>query len=219
MPRTSERVSVLVIDDHRMFQEGLLAVLDGAGEFVVQGSAYSVEEARAAVENGVPDVAIVDLKLPDGSGTDVMRHCAENHPDCAIVALSVHSEVERVYDAFAAGARAYVNKSSATRSLLEAIRAVRRGELFCDGVTTRALVEGMGWTVGHRIADSKYALLSERERQVFVRIAAGQGTKEIARELEVSPKTIETHRTNIYQKLDVWSPVEIARYAARIGLP
>lgn len=218
MPRTSERVSVLVIDDHRMFQEGLLAMLDTAGEFVVQGSAYTVEEAFAAVQSEVPDVAVVDLKLPDGSGTEVMRHCAESHPECSLVALSVHSEVEHVYEAFAAGARAYVNKSSTTRSLLEAIRSVRRGELFCDGITTRALVESMGWTVGHRIADSRYERLSERERQVFARIARGQGTKEIAQELGVSPKTIETHRTNIYEKLEVSSPVEIARYATRIGL-
>jgi DNA-binding NarL/FixJ family response regulator len=130
----------------------------------------------------------------------------------------MYSSAEYVHDAFAAGADAYVSKASASRSLIEAMYAVRRGELYADAVSTRALLESVGWLRQDGVSDQRYASLSQREREVFFLIAKGRTTKEIARRLDVSTKTVETHRASIYAKLDVSSPVAIARYAAQLGL-
>ena len=212
-----ERASVMLVDDHQMFLEGLRLLFDGRADFTVEASLSTAREALSYVEEHGPDVAIVNLVLPDGRGTDIIEKCREKSEPCSIVALSVHSEAQYIYAAFQAGANAYVNKASATQSLLEAIYAIRRGELYADGITTRALVESMGWNVGNGREDPAYRSLSRRERQVFALIAEGYGTKQIAHRLNVSPKTIETHRAGIYRKLGVDSPVAIARFAARIG--
>lgn len=213
-----KRTSVMLVDDHHMFQEGLRMLFEGREEFTVEASFDTATGALSYIEEHCPDVAVIDLVLPDGRGTDIIEACREKSEPCAIIALSVHSEASYIHGAFKAGADAYVNKASATGSLLEAIRAVRRGDLYADGVTTRSLVESMGWSVGTGIADPAYRSLSRRERQVFALIADGYGTKQIAHQLDVSPKTVETHRASIYQKLDLDSPVAVARFAAHIGI-
>lgn len=209
----------MVVEDHKMLQEGLRVMLDGSEELFIAASFDTLSEALSHLGEIDPRVAVVDMMLPDGNGAEVIRSCKTVACACAVVALSMHVTAEHVYAAFRAGADAYVSKASASRTLLEAIDSALRGELYADGATAATLIEHLDERPPQPVIhDAGYESLSGREREVFRLIAEGCSTKEVAHRLRVSPKTVEAHRAGIYAKLEVSSPVEIARYASRIGV-
>ncbi len=216
----AKRKTVLIVDDHPLFREGIKSLLARRSGFEVIGEAGSGSEGLRAAKKLRPDLVMMDISLPDQNGIEVTRKIRNLLPDTAVVVLSVHTKIDYITEAFRQGATGYVVKESATEKLLECLEAVSRGEYFIDSSLSHKVIRSLLESDERekKITDAGYNTLTPREQQVMRLIAEGHSTKQIARELYISPKTIENHRSNIMGKLELHSTMEIVRYAARLGL-
>lgn len=204
---------VLLADDHKILRQGLQTLLQNEPDIEVVGQ---VDNGRGAIELAKelrPDVVIMDVAMPDVSGVGATRELVNAVPTAKVVALSMHSDRRFVTGMLSAGASGYLLKDSAFEELALSIRAVMRGELYLSAGITGVVVDEL---VGPRLA--KEPLLSTRETEVLRLLAAGKSTADMARELGVSVKTIETHRRKIMHKLGLHSVAELTKYAVREGL-
>ena len=210
-------VRVLLADDHAIVREGLRALVDRLPDMEVVGEADNGRTTVVLAEKVKPTVVIMDVTMPDLNGIDATRQLLELVPDAKVVALSIHSDKRYVSGMLRAGARGYLLKESAFEELELAIRTVVKGRVYVSpriaGVVVEDYVQQLSQTDG-----SVFSLLSPREREVLQLIGEGTNTKEIARRLHRSVKTIETHRQNIMAKLGVSSVAELVKYAIREGL-
>lgn len=174
----------------------------------------AVDQALAAK----PDVVVLDIAMPRLAGTDAAERIAAHVPSAAIVILSMHSDESYVLRALKAGAKGYLLKDSAEGDLVEAIRAVNEGKAFFSPEVSRMLVEDYVREIKSRGAQDSYELLSAREREVLHLLAEGKSNKYIATVLTLSPYTVETHRRNIQEKLNLHSLAELILYAVRKGV-
>ncbi len=215
-----KKKTVLIVDDHPLFREGLKSLLAGHSGFEVIGEAGTGNEALLKAEKLRPDLVVMDLSLPDKSGIGVTRSMRDLLPETRIMMLSMHSKIEYITEAFQAGATGYVVKESASEKLIECLETVSKGEYFIDGSLSHAVAKNLmeSGEKAAKITDAGYSTLTSREQQVMRLIAEGLTTKKIAKKLFISPKTVENHRTNIMNKLEVHSTMELVRYAARLGL-
>ena len=200
---------VVVVDDHPIVREGLAQVIEHRADLTVCGEAGSAAEALDVIAEARPDVAIVDLSLRDRSGLDLIKDVAARFPDVSVLVLSMRGESPYVERALRAGARGYVTKEEGTAKVIDGIRAVLRGQMYLSEKMSAEVLRRMLPARGQSAAD----LLSDRELEVLARIGAGEGTAEIARNLELSVKTIETYRERIKQKLDLDDAAELLKYA------
>ena len=215
-----EKKTVLIVDDHPFFREGLKSLLARHSEFEVIGEAGNCDEGlRKARELG-PDLVVMDISLPNGSGIEVTRNIRELLPETRVVILSMHSKIDYITKAFQAGATGYIVKESATEKLLECLEAVSKGEHFMDSSLHYKVVENVMKSREQeaKLTDADYNALTRREQEVMRLLAQGLFTKKIAEKLFISPKTVKNHRSNIMSKLDLHSTVELVRYAAKFGL-
>lgn len=204
---------VLLADDHKILRQGLQTLLQNEPDIEVVGQ---VDNGRGAIELAKelrPDVVIMDVAMPDVGGVRATRELVNAVPTAKVVALSMHSDRRFVTGMLSAGASGYLLKDSAFEELALSIRAVMRGELYLSAGITGVVVDEL---VGPRLA--KEPLLSTRETEVLRLLAAGKSTADMARELGVSVKTIETHRRQIMHKLGLHSIAELTKYAVREGL-
>lgn len=203
---------VLLADDHVILRQGLKALLEPAG-FAVVGEASDGREAVRLARKLNPEVAVLDLSLPLMNGLDAAR---EIHQTCArtrALMLTMHTEDQYLLEALRAGVRGYLVKTHAAADLIRAIQDVQRGQIYLDPSLSRAVVEAyLGKTA--LPADP----LTSRERQVLQLVAEGKTTKESARLMSLSIKTVESHRTHIMQKLNIHGVAGLVRYALRQGL-
>ena len=162
----------------------------------------------------------MDISLPDGSGIEVTRNIRELLPETRVVILSMHSRIDYITKAFQAGATGYIVKESATEKLLECLETVSKGEHFMDSSLHYKVVENVMKSREQeaKITDAGYNALTRREQEVMRLLAQGLSSKKIAEKLFISPKTVKNHRSNIMNKLDLHSTVELVRYAAKFGL-
>ncbi len=201
-------IKVLIADDHDIVREGVKQIVSETSDIVVGGEARTGAEAIESTRAGGWDVIILDLNLPDRPGLDVltqMRSIAGNVP---VLILSMHGEPSYAARALKAGASGYVSKSTAREHLVAAIRKLASGERFLTPELAESLAFGMMSTPGHG-----HEALSDREFQVLCLIAAGNPPREIAAELNVSVKTIATHRARLLQKMGLRNNAELVRYA------
>jgi DNA-binding NarL/FixJ family response regulator len=203
---------VLIADDHQLVGDGLVALLKAAGHEVV-GRASDGQTAVRLAENLHPDVAILDVSMPLLNGIDASHAIQRVQPDTKTIVLTVHDEDEYVLNAFRAGVRGYVLKKQASEDLLQAIREVQAGSVYVSPGISRALVDAVRANTQFRPD-----LLTGREREVLQLVAEGKTSKEIASVLDVSVKTVETHRANIMNKLDIHETAGLVRYAIRHGI-
>jgi DNA-binding NarL/FixJ family response regulator len=211
---------VLIVDDHPLFREGLKSLIVRDSRFEVVGEAGSAAEAlRVAVELK-PDLAVVDISLPDRSGIDVTRGMRSLLPNIGILIVSMHSKIDYITEAFQAGAIGYMVKESASDKLVQGLEAVSKGEYFLDSSLSFNVVKRLMDLPKKeaRIIDNRYGALTPREQQIMRLLAEGLSTKEVASNLFISPKTVENHRANIMEKLNLHSRIELVRYAAKLGL-
>lgn len=178
-------------------------------------------DGREAVEQAMatkPDVVVLDITMPQLSGTEAARRIAETLPDTAIVILSMHSDEGYVLQALKAGARGYLVKDSAEGDLIDAIKAVSEGKAFFSPEVSKMLVEDYVREIRTRGVEDSYALLTAREREILHLLAEGRSNKAIATLLNLSLFTVETHRRNLQEKLNLHSLAELILYAVRKGL-
>lgn len=208
-------VKVLIADDHALVRKGLVALLEKEPGIEAVAEAVNGLEAINLVKEHQPDVVLMDLAMPHMNGIDATRKLVAEYPDLHIIILSMYSERRLVMEAIGAGARAYVLKDCAFTELAKAIRAVIEGD-------DAQAVPFSGLIISDRSDNiepsASSAFLSARERQVLQSIAEGKNTKEIAFQLAVSIKTVETHRQNIMEKLRIHSIAGLTRYAIREGI-
>jgi len=199
-------------------RRGLRLLLESQSGFSVVAEA---SDGREAVEQAMatkPDVVVLDITMPQLSGTEAARRIAETLPDTAIVILSMHSDEGYVLQALKAGARGYLVKDSAEGDLIEAIKAVSEGKAFFSPEVSKMLVEDYVREIRTRGVEDSYALLTAREREILHLLAEGRSNKAIATLLNLSLFTVETHRRNLQEKLNLHSLAELILYAVRKGL-
>jgi DNA-binding NarL/FixJ family response regulator len=211
--------TTLIVDDHPLFREGVKTLVEHTPHFKVVGEAGNGEEALALAKALKPDLVLMDLSLPDQSGIEVTRQVRTFLPDTRVVIVSMHSKVDLVTKAFQAGATGYVVKESATEKLVECMKAVSNGEYFLDTSLSQKVVSNLVKSSARASdLDSRYQSLTRREQEVLRLVVEGLSAKEIGERLFISPKTVENHRTNIMNKLDIHSTMQLVRYAAKLGL-
>jgi two-component system, NarL family, response regulator NreC len=213
-----KQIRILLADDHNVMRRGLRLLLESQSGFSVVAEA---SDGREAVEQAMatkPDVVVLDITMPQLSGTEAARRIAETLPDTAIVILSMHSDEGYVLQALKAGARGYLVKDSAEGDLIEAIKAVSEGKAFFSPEVSKMLVEDYVREIRTRGVEDSYALLTAREREILHLLAEGRSNKAIATLLNLSLFTVETHRRNLQEKLNLHSLAELILYAVRKGL-
>ena len=205
--------TVLLADDHALFREGLAVLVGHTTDWQIVGQAGDGEEAVQLAEALRPQIAVLDVEMPRVNGIEAARRIRRVSPDTRIVALSMYGDVHYRDRMFEAGASAYVLKNEAMDDLVAAIEAVLRGERYVSPAAVSAAPTGP-----QRSAEVDKGTLSERERDVLRLLAAGQRTKEIAEQLGISAKTVETYRSRIMVKLGIDNLQGLVKFAIRAGI-
>lgn len=208
-------IKVLLVDDHAVIRDGLKTLLETQDDLRVVGFAANGREAVAAATRLQPDVAVMDISMPDMDGVEAARRICAARPQARIVMLSVFSDAENVYRALEAGATGYLLKDSAGSELLAAVRAVNAGRRYLTEKINHLVIAG--YLDGKR-AGSPLDSLSKRERDIFQLLADGRGNRDIARLLSISVKTVETYRSRMLQKLGISNMAELVKFAIAHGL-
>jgi DNA-binding NarL/FixJ family response regulator len=211
-------IRILLADDHTVMRRGLRLLLESQPGFKVVAEASDGRQALVQAEATQPDVAVVDIAMPNFSGIEAAQRIASDHPQTAVVILSMHSDEGYVLRALKAGAKGYLLKDSAEGDLIDAIRAVHQGRTFFSPEISRMLVEDYVREIRTRSAEDSYDLLTSREREILQLLAERKSNKEIAASLNLSPYTVETHRRNLQEKLNLHSVAELILYAVRKGI-
>lgn len=208
-------IRVVVADDHGVVRKGVRLVLSEAEEIAVVGEACDGEAAVAMAEELRPDVMILDVAMPKRNGIQAAVQILKAQPRMGIVMLSMYSDEEYLMRAISAGARGYLLKDSAEPDLVQAVRTVAAGRPFFSSVLSEALVADYVRKIQTEGRQDPYDTLTEREKEVLQLLAHAKTSKDIAAQLQLSLHTVETHRTNLMQKLDLHSAAEVVLYAAR----
>ena len=204
--------SVVIVDDHHLFRAGVRAELDGLVD--VLGDAANVEDAVRMVIDVKPDVVLLDVQMPGGGGVEVIRQVAARAPGQRFLALSVSDAAEDVIAIIRAGARGYVTKTISGAELADAVRRVAEGDAVFSPRLAGFVLDAFASRPDVPVADPELDQLTNREREVLRLLARGYAYKEIAKELFISIKTVETHVSNVLRKLQMSNRYELSRWAA-----
>ena len=213
-----KKIRILLADDHNIMRRGLRLLLERQPGFEVVGEAADGRQAVERAEAAKPDVVVLDIAMPNMSGIEAAQRISASLPQTAIVILSMHSDEGYVLRALKAGAKGYVLKDSAENDLIEAIKAVSEGKAFFSPEISKILVEDYVREMRKRGAEDSYELLTPREREILQMLAGGKSNKDIATVLNLSLYTVETHRRNLQDKLNLHSLAELILYAVRKGI-
>jgi DNA-binding NarL/FixJ family response regulator len=209
---------ILLADDHTLMRQGLRFILEGHPDIDIVAEASSGIEAVEAARLHKPDVAIVDVAMKELNGIEATSQILKNSPHTAVLMLSMYSDERYVLRAVKAGARGYVLKSSAGDELIQAIFTVQKGMAYFSPAVAQIFQTGFARLGGPDSVNDRFELLTDRERQVYQLLAEGNSNKEIARRLNLSLHTVETHRWRIMEKLDLHSTAELVLSAVRRGM-
>jgi DNA-binding NarL/FixJ family response regulator len=210
----------LIIDDHPLYRDGLRARLSARDDFTVVGEAGTCAEGLRMARELSPDLAVVDISLPDGNGIELTRELRSIQPGMPVIIVSMHAKLDFIAAAFQAGAGGYMSKESGGEGILQAIDTVLAGGQYLDGSLSPTILQKLNDISSRKpkSMDASYGSLSQREQQVMRLLAEGLTPDEIASRLFVSRKTILNHRYAIMTKLGIKSPMAFVRHAARLGL-
>ena len=208
----------LLADDHSLMREGLRSLFDGRDDMAVIADAANGRTAVALALKHKPEVIIMDVSMPDLNGIEATRQIVSANPQTKVIALSGHDTTQFVREMLSAGASAYLLKKRAYEELMQAIREVMKGRKFLSPDVAQGVVDAYVQLSSSSNEKPAFVVLTDREREVLQRLAEGHATKETADALSVSVKTVETHRRNIMEKLNLHSVAELTKYAVREGI-
>jgi len=212
------KTSVFIADDHGVLRGGLRALISAQDDMEVVGEAASGPEAAAGILSTEPDVALMDISMPKGGGLAAIAAVKQTRPRTRILVLTVHDELGYVRAAVDAGASGYVVKNVVDTELLAAIRAIAQGRSFMDSSVRLKSRQLMQTRAAGDSPERKAAQLTEREREVMARVAEGYTNSQIAEQLRLGVKSIETYRSRVMQKLGLASRADLVRFALECGL-
>ena len=207
-------ISVFIADDHAIIREGLAALLGAQPDIRIAGTAGNGREALAGVLQAKPAVVIMDIAMPEMNGIEAARQIHAALPQAQIVILSMHAGAEHVFQALEAGARGYLLKESAAKEIVDAVRTVQLGRRYLSAKVAEVLAD----RVGRRTAVSPLESLSARERQILKLVADGLSSVRIAEMLHLSPKTVDTYRSRLMEKLNLSDIASLVKFAIQHGL-
>ncbi|HSL58069.1 MAG TPA: response regulator transcription factor [Acidimicrobiales bacterium] len=213
MPDDDRRVRVFLLDDHEVVRRGLRELLEADGGFEVVGEAGTAEEAVGRIPATSPDVAVLDVRLPDGNGVEVCRDVRSRHPEIACLMLTSYSDDEALFDAIMAGAAGYLLKQIRSAELVDAIRTVASGRSLLDPAVTQRVLERI--RRGNE-DDERIERLTDQEQKIFELIGEGLTNLQIAERVHLAEKTVKNYVSNLLMKLGMERRTEAAAYAARI---
>jgi DNA-binding NarL/FixJ family response regulator len=212
-------MNVLIVDDHALFREGLVSLLDAQPDITVVGEAGSVAEAITQARELGPDLVLMDFGLPDGTGLDATQAILAERPETNIIFLTVHEQDDRLFAAIRCGAKGYLLKNVPVSKLLEYLRGVERGEAALSPAMTSQILEEFARTGVGRDPDTDGVVeLTSRELEVLGELARGATNQEIAERLVIAENTVKVHVRNILAKLNLRNRREAASFAQRHGL-
>lgn len=211
------KAKVLLVDDHKVVRQGLKALFANEPDVEIVGEAGDGREALARVPELQPDVILMDISMPGLNGIEATRQIRQSYPDIKVIVLSMHANEEYVFQVLRAGASGYVLKQSDSLEVLTAIRAALAGGSFLSPPISRTVIDDYVRRAEARRHNSDIDVLTAREREVLQLLAEGLSNREIAAQLSISVKTVETHRSNMMNKLDMSSKTELVKYALRKG--
>jgi len=219
MPPAKPKIRVLIADDHAILRSGLKLLVDSQADMEVVAEAADGQQAILKARETAPDVALIDLSMPRSGGMEALQKILQSGGKSRVVVLTMYDDPAYLRSALAAGASGYVLKRSVDGDLLSAIRAVYRGGMFIDPSLAMVLVNDVITTRQARSGQSKPArLLSDRELEVLRLVARGYSSKQIAGQIFVSAKTVETYRARLIEKLGLKTRSDLVRYAVHTGL-
>jgi len=211
-----DTVRIILADDHAVLRDGVRMVLESQAGFKVVGTADNGADAVELASDLQPDIAVLDVAMPNMNGLEATREIKERCPTTAVVILSMYDNEEYLREALRAGASAYVLKRAAAKELVSAIQTVRQGQSYLDPALTRTLISDYVRQVER--VDEAPDSLTDRELEVLKLVAEGFTNRQIALKLTISIKTVQTHRANLMDKLNLHDRTELVRYAIRRGL-
>jgi len=211
---------ILIVDDHPLLREGLKTIIKRDTRYEVAGEAATGHQGFKLARKLKPELAIVDMALPDQTGIELIHNILKISPETRVLVVSMHSKIDYIVKAFQAGAMGYVVKESAADMLLDGIDHVLKGNYFMDTSVSQKVVRKLAGLSPKKTVASvvDYDALTAREQEVMALLAQGLTTSQVAEKLFISPKTVENHRSNIMRKLGLHSTFELIRYAAKLGL-
>jgi two-component system response regulator NreC len=209
----SKKTRILICDDHAMFREGVNSILRSQPNFEVVGQASDGQEAVDLARQLHPDVVLVDISMPVLKGFDAARRIRKAQPGIKVLILTIYDDEDMVARCLSAGASGYVLKDAPPAQLIYAVEAVSKGERYMSPRVAKAVLDRYVSESGQR--QTRYDLLSDREREILVYLAEGESLKEVAQRLRLSIKTVDAHKANLMRKLDLHDRSELIRYAVR----
>lgn len=213
-----KKIRILLADDHTLMRRGLRLIVEQQPDLVVVGEAGDGRQAVTLVTSLKPDVAVLDIGMPNLNGIEAANQITDGKSGAAVVILSMHADETYILRALKAGARGYLLKDSAEPDLVRAIRSVAEGKSFFSPAVSKVLLEDYVKTLQRTGSEDSYDLLTPREREILQLIAEGKSNKDVANLLNLSVYTVETHRANLMEKLKLKSVPELILYAVHKGI-
>ena len=210
-------IKVVVADDHTILRQGIKALLDNQSGIEVIAEAKDGREALTLIERLLPDVILMDIAMPGLNGLEATRRIKKKFPKIKVLVLTMYTNEEYVFQILQAGANGYLVKETAFQDLISAITAVYRDEAFMSPSISKKVINRYTQRA-QKTNDTTCDVLTTREREVLQLIAEGSSSKKIAEALFISPKTVETHRTHIMDKLNIHNRTDLVKYAIRKGI-
>ncbi|MBV9689864.1 MAG: response regulator transcription factor [Ktedonobacteraceae bacterium] len=212
------KIHILLADDHTILRAGLKMMLNAQPDMEVVGEAHDGRQAIQEAYRLQPDVILMDITMPDINGIEATRQIKKLLPDIKVLILTMHEHDEYVFQALRAGASGYMLKEAADTELISALHIIQSGQFFLSPTAQSVMVGDYLQRVRTGEEKDSYSCLTEREREILKLVAEGYTNNQIAERLIISPKTVDTHRTHIMDKLNLHSRAELVKYAMRRGL-
>ena len=210
-----KKIKIILADDHGIVRAGIRHLLESQPDIDVVAEAEDGHQAVQLAESENADIVIMDIAMPHLNGIEAAAQVRRRRPETAVIILSVHDDEEYLSRALAAGVRGYLLKDSAQREVVQAVQAVASGKAFFSPAIAHKLAEDYSRQLQGKVRQDSYDSLTDREKEILQLVAEGKTTKEIAALLNVSPYTVETHRTHIMHKLSLRNTAELVLYAVR----